>query len=315
MKPYAFGVDIGGTTVKIGFFSSEGELLDDWEIPTRKEDGGSNVLPDIAAAIRKKVEETGITLQDLEGIGSGVPGCVLEDGTVNKCVNLGWGVFNVREKLSALLDGVPVYVANDANAAALGEQWRGGGKGYDDVLMITLGTGVGGGVIIGGRILHGMHGSGGEIGHMKVRDDETEACGCGKRGCLEQYASASGIVRITRRALHRDPERATLLKDSPSLTAKDVFDIAAQGDVPAQEILEEFGKVLGEALASINCVMDPDVIVIGGGVSRAGRIILDLVEKYYKPAAFFAVRETPFKLAELGNTAGMYGAVRMVLAK
>ena len=186
MKPYAFGVDIGGTTVKIGFFSSEGKFIEHWEIPTRKENGGELILPDIALSITKKLAEHGLTTDDLEGVGVGVPGPVVGGGIVNKCVNLGWGVVDVREKLSLLLNGVPVEVTNDANVAALGEQWNGGGKGNDNVVMITLGTGVGGGIIIGGKILPGTHGEAGEIGHMKVRDNETATCGCGKKGCLEQ---------------------------------------------------------------------------------------------------------------------------------
>ena len=315
MKPYAFGVDIGGTTVKIGFFSTDGTFLENWEIPTRTERNGEQILPDIAQAILAKVREREIGLNDLEGVGVGVPGAVLAHGVVNRCVNLGWDVVDVKSKLSSLLGGIDVEVGNDANVAALGEQWRGGGQGFDDVLMVTLGTGVGGGVILNGRILHGAHGAGGEIGHMKVRDNETAVCGCGKRGCLEQYASATGIVRITKLALARDPSRESSLRKISDISAKDVFDSAKQGDELALEIMDEFGKILGEAISHIACVMDPDVIVIGGGVSKAGQIILDAVVKYYKPAAFFACRDTQFKLAVLGNTAGMYGAVRMVLTK
>ncbi|MBQ3392953.1 MAG: ROK family glucokinase [Lachnospiraceae bacterium] len=314
MKPYAFGVDIGGTTVKIGFFKSDGTFLDSWEIPTRTEEGGRKILPDIARSISKKVKEAGISLDQVEGVGVGVPGPVMSDGIVNKCVNLGWGVVDVKSQLSDLLDNISVEVANDANVAALGEQWRGGGMGFENVLMVTLGTGVGGGVIIGGRILHGANGAGGEIGHMKVRDDETAVCGCGKRGCLEQYASATGIVRISNLALERDPKRETSMRRFDPLTAKDVFDCARQGDAVAGEIMEEFGKALGEAIAHITCVMDPDVVVIGGGVSKAGQMILDVVSKYYKEAAFFPQKNTQFKLAVLGNNAGMYGAVRMIIS-
>ena len=313
MKPYAFGVDIGGTTIKMGFFSTDGKFIDHWEIPTRTENGGEKVLPDIARSIKKKLKDSALSLDDLEGVGVGVPGPVLSNGVVNKCVNLGWGVVDVRRQLSSLLDGVDVEVGNDANVAALGEQWNGGGKGNANVVMVTLGTGVGGGIILNGRILAGANGAAGEIGHMKVRDNETAVCGCGKKGCLEQYSSATGVVRLAKLALAANPTAVTPLKDLDPLTAKDVFDYAKTGDEFSLSIVDIVGKMLGEAIAHITCVVDPDVIVIGGGVSKAGQILLDAVEKYYRPAAFHASSGIDFKLAVLGNEAGMYGAVRMIL--
>ena len=313
MKPYAFGVDIGGTTIKMGFFSSDGKFIDHWEIPTHTENNGEKVLPDIARSIRKKLKDNSLTLDELEGVGVGVPGPVLSDGVVNKCVNLGWDVVDVRKKLSSLLDGVYVEVGNDANVAALGEQWNGGGKGHDNVVMVTLGTGVGGGIILGGKILAGANGAAGEIGHMKVRDKETAVCGCGKKGCLEQYSSATGVVRLANLSLAANPSVETPLRDLDRITAKDVFDYAKTGDEFSLSIVDIVGKMLGEAIAHITCVVDPDVIVIGGGVSKAGQILLDAIEKHYRPAAFHASRDVDFKLAVLGNEAGMYGAVRMVL--
>lgn len=315
MKPYAFGVDIGGTTVKIGLFTTEGKFVEHWEIPTRKEGNGEMILPDIARSIVKKLKELDLSLDDLEGVGVGVPGPVLANGTVNKCVNLGWDVTDVKGQLSSLLGGVNVEVGNDANVAALGEQWNGGGKGHPNVVMITLGTGVGGGIIIGGRIIAGSHGAGGEIGHMKVRNDETETCGCGKKGCLEQYGSATGVVRLAKIGLVTNPKIDTPLRDLETITAKDVFDYAKRGDEFSLSIVDEVGHMLGEAVAHISCVVDPDVVVIGGGVSKAGQILLDAIEKHYHPAAFHATRSTDFKLAVLGNDAGMYGAVRMILNK
>lgn len=315
MKSYAFGVDIGGTTVKIGFFSTDGKFIENWEIPTRKKDNGKMIIPDIAKAIRKKLEEHKLEPADLEGVGVGVPGPVLPSGIVNMCVNLGWGETDVRTQLSSLLDDVYVAVGNDANVAALGEQWNGGGKGHDSVVMVTLGTGVGGGIIIGGKIVAGSHGAGGEIGHMKVRDNETAVCGCGKKGCLEQYSSATGVVRLAKLALLADPEIDTPLAKIEDFTAKDVFDYAKKGDEFSLSIVDEVGKMLGEALAHITCVVDPDVIVIGGGVSRAGQILIEAIRKYYEPAAFTSTRDIDFKLAVLGNDAGMYGAVRMILNK
>lgn len=312
MKKYAFGVDIGGTTVKMGLFETMGTLLDTWEIPTRKQENGRYILPDIADAVDKKMEEKGISRLDVEGIGMGVPGPVSPDGTVLKCVNLGWGVFNVEQEMNRLT-GFKVKAGNDANVAALGEMWQGGGKGYKNLVMVTLGTGVGGGVIIDEKILPGAVGAAGEIGHIPMRDDETETCGCGKKGCLEQYASATGIVRLTRRYLeaHKNENVQTMLKEDS--TAKDIFDAAKLGDKVALAMVDEVGLLLGKALASISCVVNPEAFVIGGGMAKAGEILLNVIRKYYTEYAFHAARDTVFKEAELSNNAGIYGGVRLVL--
>jgi glucokinase len=310
MKTYGFGVDIGGTTVKLGLFRTDGELLDKWEIPTRKEQDGSQILPDVAAAIKAKLEEKKLDPADVQGVGIGVPGPVTPEGVVRKCVNLGWGVFNVEETLSNLT-GYPVKAGNDANVAALGEMWQGAGKGAKNLVMVTLGTGVGGAVITEGRIVAGATGAGGEIGHIPVKDDESEVCGCGKKGCLEQYASATGVVTLAKRALAASDQPSSLR--GIEVTAKDVFDAAKAGDALALDVVEQFGQVLGKGLATIACVVNPEVFVIGGGVSRAGAIITDVVEKYFTPNTFHACREAKFKLAELGNDAGIYGCVQMIL--
>lgn len=311
MKTYGFGVDIGGTTVKLGLFRTDGTLLDKWEIPTRTENDGAHILPDVAEAIKGKIAEKAIDPSDVQGVGVGVPGPVTPEGIVRKCVNLGWGVFNVEDMLSELT-GYPVKAGNDANVAALGEMWQGAGKGSENIVMVTLGTGVGGGVIIGGHVVAGATGAGGEIGHIPVNAQETETCGCGKTGCLEQYASATGVVRLTKRALAASDQPSSL-RSLIEVTAKDTFDAAKAGDALAQEVIEQFGEILGRALAAIACVINPEVFVIGGGVSKAGTIITDVVAKYYVPNAFHACREAQFKLAELGNDAGIYGCVRMIL--
>lgn len=310
MKKYAFGVDIGGTTVKMGLFETEGTLLDTWEIPTDTSENGKHILPDIAEAAKKKLEERKISPLEIEGIGMGVPGPVGQDGTVQKCVNLGWGVFNVEEELKALT-GFKVKAGNDANVAALGEMWQGGGKGFKNLVMVTLGTGVGGGVILNERILPGTGGAAGEIGHIPMNDDETDCCGCGKKGCLEQYASATGVVRMMKKYLAENPGTETVLQGD--YTAKDIFDAAKQGDKAALAMAEQVGKLLGKALASIACMVDPEAFVIGGGMSKAGEILIDAVRKYYQIYAFHASRGAEFKLAQLSNNAGIYGGVRLVL--
>lgn len=311
MKKRCFGVDIGGTTVKMGLFTVDGEVTDKWEIVTRKEDAGKHILGDIAESIKEKMKELDLTINDIEGIGIGVPGPVKEDGTVLKCANLGWGVFNVADEVRNLTGIENIKVGNDANVAALGEMWQGGGKGYENLVMVTLGTGVGGGVILGGKILTGSNGAGGEIGHMRVNYEEKDVCGCGKTGCLEQYASATGIVKVAKRAMEQYTGKSAIMEGE--LSAKSVFDAAKAGDELAKEVVEEFGFNLGVALAHIAQVIDPEVFVIGGGVSRAGQIIIDVVSKYYEENVMFALKNKAFKMAELGNDAGIFGSARMVL--
>lgn len=311
MKKYAFGVDVGGTTCKIVFFETNGTLLDKWEIKTNTANNGESILSDVAHAVDNKLAQEGISKDDVQGIGLGVPGPVNSNGVVSGCVNLGWGVLNVEEELGKLT-GLKIKAGNDANVAALGEMWQGGGKGHQDVVMVTLGTGVGGGVIVNGKMVAGFHGAGGEIGHITVSDDEIEACNCGSYGCLEQYTSATGIVRVTKRKLAKSNEETTLRKYE-NLTAKDVFDEAKAGDAVALDLVDEVCGILGKALSNIACVVDPEVIVIGGGVSKAGDILIDTIQKHFVETAFHACRETVFSLAGLGNDAGMYGCVKMLL--
>ena len=311
MKKYAFGVDIGGTTCKIGFFETAGVLIDKWEIKTDTANNGENVLPNVAQAIDNKLAQEGISKNDVQGVGVGVPGPVKSNGVVNRCVNLGWGIVDVADELGRLT-GLEVRVGNDANVAALGEMWQGGAKGCKDVIMVTLGTGVGGGIIVEGKIVAGFDGAGGEIGHITVNRDEMEACNCGQYGCLEQYASATGIVRLAKRKLAQTSEDTALRKYEP-LTAKDVVDEAKAGDAIAVELLDEVCEILGSALSNMACIVNPEVIVIGGGVSKAGTILTDNIQKHYKETAFFACRDTKFALASLGNDAGMYGCVQLLL--
>ncbi|MCR5107058.1 MAG: ROK family glucokinase [Lachnospiraceae bacterium] len=307
---YCFGVDIGGTTVKLGLFNTAGDVKYKWEIPTRKDEDGKFIIPDIAEAISKVIDEKKIDIKDVAGVGMGAPGPVDKQGVVNRCVNLGWGIKNIAKELEDLLK-VPVKAGNDANVAALGEMWKGGGKGYDNIVLVTLGTGVGGGIIIDGEIMAGSAGAGGEIGHIHVEDDESESCGCGNKGCLEQYASATGLVRIANKQL-KSKDKDSVLRNS-EVTAKTVFDAVKAGDELAVEIAEEFGEYLGKGLAVVACVVNPEIFVIGGGVSKAGEILLTFIEKYYRKYVFHASREALFALATLGNDAGIYGAAKLVL--
>lgn len=307
---YCFGVDIGGTTVKMGLFQEDGTVLDKWEIKSRTENEGAAVLPDIADAIVAKLTQRGIEKEEIVGIGVGVPAPVTDDGVVQQTANLGWGYKEVRRELEELT-GMTAKIGNDANVAALGEMWKGGGVGNKNMVMVTLGTGVGGGIIINGNILTGNNGAGGEIGHLCVNEEETECCGCGKKGCLEQYASATGVVRLAKAKLAGYAGETVLNADDVS--AKDVFDAVKAGDKAAIEIAEEFGRYLGRALANIAALVDPSIFVVGGGVSKAGEVLFDYIKEPYMENAFFANKDVKFALAQLGNDAGIYGAAKLVL--
>ena len=308
---YGFGVDLGGTTVKIAYFDETGNMLDKWEIPTVTDDGGSQILPDIAASIAQYRTIKGIAEADLLGIGIGVPGPVDSKGNINRCVNLGWGVFNITKTLSDLT-GLPVAAGNDANVAALGEFWKGGGKGCRNMVFVTLGTGVGGGIVIEGKLLHGAHGAGAEIGHMVLNRNETAVCGCGKRGCVEQYCSATGIVRLAKRHLD-STDAPSSLRTLKNLTCKDIFDAGKAGDKEALMILDQYYAYMGEFLGNVCSTVDPEVVVIGGGVSKAGQMLIDGIVPYFRKYVFHAASGARFTLASLGNDAGAYGAFKLAL--
>ena len=310
MSKYLFGIDLGGTTAKIGLISEEGRLFEKWEIPTRIEDFGKNILPDLAAAIEKGISENGLTKDDILGVGLAVPGAVMNESDVAVCVNLnGWGGCNIAEQFSSMI-GIPVKAANDANAAALGELWQGGGKGSHNMVLVTLGTGVGGGIIIDGKLLVGAHGAGGEIGHLKLYPHlpDNEICGCGKSGCSEQFASATGVVRLAKEMGMTDAD-----SKFGFLTSKDVFDKAKDGEELALSVVHVFADELGRTLANVSAVVDPEVFVIGGGVAKAGDFLLDLVQDAFGRYAFPACEGTAFRLAELGNDAGFYGAAKLFI--
>ena len=314
MKEYAFGIDLGGTTAKIGLFTTSGALLEKWEVPTDTSNAGEHILENLAAAILGKMKEQSIQPEQVEGVGIGVPGPVLDSSTVPiVCANLGgWGERNVSAQLSGLLDGLKVLVGNDANVAALGEIWMGAAKGAKNAVMVTLGTGVGGGVVVNGKVIDGVHGAGGEIGHITVNRHETAVCGCGKRGCLEQYSSATGVVRCMKKLLDENPDTPCVLRGT-EFAAKDVFDAARNGDALAAREVDEMSDTLGMALANIASTVDPEAFLVGGGVARAGDVLFAPLNKHFQEYAFKSCRETPIKQASLGNDAGIYGAVRLIV--
>lgn len=311
---YCVGVDVGGTTVKIGIFEAEGTLLRKWEIPTRKDGGGKQFIADTAESIGKNLEELAIGREDVLGVGMGVPGPVVANGYVEVCVNLGLSKCYPAKELSEAMDGMKVVLGNDANIAALGEMWQGAGKGHNSLCMVTLGTGVGGGLVNEGHIISGVHGAAGEIGHMHVNDEEPEACNCGGHGCLEQYASATGIVRVAKRKLAATIRPSCMREFGESLTAKDVCDCAKAGDAVALESVRYSMRKLALILSHIALGTDPKVFVIGGGVSKAGSFLTDMIQEYlHDYTRILKDSEDAVVLAELGNDAGIYGAAKLVL--
>ena len=308
---YGFGIDLGGTTVKLAYFDENGTMLHKWEIPTNTAEGGSQILPDIAKAVEGYLGENNIPRESIIGLGIGVPGPVDVNGTVNKCVNLGWGRFNISRELERLT-GFPVQAGNDANVAAMGEFWKGGGQGCRNMVLATLGTGVGGGIVVEGKLLCGSQGAGGEIGHMTINRDETVPCNCGKYGCVEQYCSATGIVRTAKEHLASNPADSQL-RALEEITCKDIFDAGKAGDTLANEILQMYYARLGEFLGNLCCLLNPEVGVLGGGGTKAGQVLRDGVEPYFRKNTFHACDNAKIVLASLGNDAGAYGAFKLVL--
>ena len=262
------------------------------------------------------MQEKGLAAEQVEGVGVGVPGPVLDSRIVPIiCANLGgWGKHNVAEELGGMLGGIKVLVGNDANVAALGEIWMGAAKGCRSAVMVTLGTGVGGGVIVNGKVIDGTHGAGGEIGHITVDRHETATCGCGKHGCLEQYSSATGVVRCMKKLLDENPDTPCTLRGT-EFAAKDVFDAARNGDALAAREVDEMTDTLGMALATIAATVDPEMFMVGGGVSRAGEVLFAPLREHFKVYAFKSCRETPIVPAILGNDAGIYGSVRLIVGE
>lgn len=305
----AAGVDIGGTDTKLGIVREDGVLMEHWKIPTDRSDGGNHILE---AAVRELKAWEARTGGSIDCAGLGIPGPVNRDGWVNACVDLGWRAFEPEKSFRALWD-LPVRAGNDANMAALGEAWQGAGRGADSMMMITLGTGVGGSVIIHGKVIVGRNGLAGEIGHIQVNPEETEKCNCGQTGCLDQIASAGGFVREARRRMQAGQK--SVLSGIEKLSSKDVFEAAANGDELSRETIERCCTFLGMALARAGLLLDPDLYVLGGGVTAAGSMLLDPVTRAYEKYSVLASQKARVCIAELGNKAGMLGAARYVLQK
>lgn len=311
---HCIGIDVGGTTIKFGLFLEDGQLLRKWDIPTKTEGRTEKMYQDMEASIRQVLAEEKVVVADLAGIGVGIPGPVMPDGSINALVNLNLYDLNIDKEFPAYVDGVKVRAVNDANAATLGELWMGGGKDCDSLALLTLGTGVGGGIIENGKLIAGSFGMGGELGHMIMNPAEPEACNCGGHGCLEQYASATGIARMGRRVLAAS-DKPSSLRDIPDFTAKDVLDAAKAGDELAVEAVDKSMYYLGQAMAYITHVTDPECFVIGGGVSRAGQYLLDVIRKHYESFIHLKTPQAQIRLAILGNDAGIYGAARLILGE
>lgn len=307
------GIDLGGTSTKLGLFDSDGTLLFSWAVPTNTDDNGSHILEDIAISIRKTLLRQGLSLADIAGIGMGIPGLVLSGGYVEVCVNLGWKDTNPQKDLSVLLDLTPVFCENDANIAAFGEMWQGGGKAFRDMVMITLGTGIGGAVILDGKIRAGRECLCGELGHIHIVEEETEPCTCGGVGCLQQVASAPGIVRTTKRLL-ADPSTISILKNKPEITAKDVLDAAKENDPVASQAVERACRYLGWILSGVTMTIEPEAYMIGGGLSAAGTFLTDKIRHYHNLFTPVVQRKPEFVIATLGNNAGIYGAAGLALS-
>ena len=318
MSKKIIGIDLGGTSIKFAILTSEGEIQEKWSIKTNILDEGSHIVEDMIESILHRLDLLQLSSEDFIGIGMGSPGVVdREKGTVIGAYNLNWKTLQLVKDKIEKATGIPFYIDNDANVAALGERWMGAGENQPDVVFMTLGTGVGGGIVAEGKLLHGLAGAAGELGHITVDFDQPIQCTCGKKGCLETVASATGVVNLTRRYADEyagNAELKKLIDNGEDVNAKIVFDLAKEGDELALIVYRNFARYLGIACANIGSILNPSTIVIGGGVSAAGDFLLDGVRKVYEENSFPQVRtSTKLALATLGNDAGVIGAASLVL--
>ncbi|THE15471.1 ROK family glucokinase [Bacillus timonensis] len=318
MENLLIGIDLGGTTIKLAFITQEGEIITKWEIPTDK--SGDKIIPDISDAIEAKMNELQLKKEQFVGVGMGAPGPVnFEEGVFYKATNLGMKeMFPLKAELEKII-GLPAAVDNDANVAAIGEMWKGAGEGAKDLICVTLGTGVGGGIISNGEVVRGVNGAGGEIGHITSIPEGGTLCGCGKTGCIETIASATGIARLAKEAIQTKNESSLIREQferTGEITSKDVFEAAAKGDKLAKNIIDHVTYHLGLALSHIANGLNPEKIVVGGGVSKAGEHLLLPLKKQFKRFAFSRVADgAEITIATLGNDAGVIGAAYLAKTK
>ncbi|SEQ19249.1 glucokinase [Virgibacillus subterraneus] len=317
MDQNIIGIDVGGTTIKFGIINEAGNILDKWEIPTNATNSGTSILTDIWNSLRQKIEIGQLNKDSITGIGLGAPGFIHEEsGRVYEAVNIGWKNMEIANELK-IISNLPVFVQNDANIAVLGENWRGAGEQSRNLIAITLGTGVGGGIIANGTILNGENGTAGEIGHITIEKDGYQ-CNCGRRGCLETIASATGIVRQARNIIGTNPTSrlASLYRENGSLTTKDIFELANNGDALSKEVIDHTADVLGLVIANLATIINPSKILIGGGVSKAGEGFINSIDNAFRKYALGRVSEVcDLKVAQLGNDAGIIGAAFLVKQK
>ncbi|MFV0556116.1 MAG: ROK family glucokinase [Lactovum sp.] len=316
MTQKIIGIDLGGTSIKFGILTIEGEIQDKWSIETNILDQGSHIVPDIINSINHRLELYKLDKSEFVGIGMGSPGSVdIENGTVTGAYNLDWKTTQEVGKEITAKTGLEFAIDNDANVAALGERWVGAGENNPDVIFVTLGTGVGGGIIANGELIHGVAGAGGEIGHIVVVPENGFDCTCGTSGCLETVASATGVIRVARQLSEEfagDSTIKTKLDSGEAVSSKDIFDAAQAGDLFAVKVVDKVSMYLGLACANLGNTLNPDSIVIGGGVSAAGEFLRGQVESYFMNFTFPTVKQTTkIKLATLGNDAGIIGAASL----
>lgn len=311
---YRIGIDVGGTGIQSGLVDEKGNILQKVSIPTRLDLSFEDQIAALAESLRNLISVSGVTEDDIHSIGIGIPGIADQTtGIVIKCTNMNWHFLPLRAELQKWINK-PVYIDNDANVAALAESVAGVSAGTDSSVFITIGTGIGSGIIINGKIWSGAHGVGGELGHTIIRLDGDE-CTCGNHGCLERYCSANAIIRMAREKVASVPDTLIMKKaegDPAKINAKIIFDSARENDPLAVEVFNYYIACVSQAIANVINFFDPEIIVLGGGVSKAGDFLLDAIHREFPQYVLFNSLPLPkVVLATLGADAGIIGAAML----